>query len=82
MEKPLQDVLPARCLLTGPVSCGKTSLLMAILGRQAGLVGQKEVLLLGAVMVTVGIISWQIGEHYKEERKVSWRWKLYFYHYF
>merc|ERR1719209_1562662 len=45
-------------------------LLMAILGRQAGLVGQKEVLLLGAVMVTVGIISWQIGEHYKEERKI------------
>jgi len=45
-------------------------LLMAILGRQAGLVGQQEVLLLGAVMVTVGIISWQIGEHYKEERKI------------
>ena len=47
-------------------------LLMAVLGRQAGLVGQQEVLLLGAVMLVVGLVSWQIGEHYKEERKASW----------
>ena len=46
-------------------------LLMAVLGRQAGLVGQQEVLQLGAVMLIVGIVSWQIGEHYKEERRVS-----------
>ena len=46
---------------------------MAVLGRQAGLVGQQEVLLLGAVMLVVGLVSWQIGEHYKEERKASWR---------
>ena len=46
-------------------------LLMAILGRQAGLVGQQEVLHLGAAMLIIGVI-WQIGEHYKEERKVSW----------
>ena len=46
-------------------------LLMAILGRQTGLVGQQEVLLLGAVMLIIGIVSWQIGEHYKEERKAS-----------
>ena len=47
-------------------------LLMAILGRQAGLVGQQEVLPLGAAMLIIGVVSWQIGEHYKEERKVSW----------
>ena len=47
-------------------------LLMAILGRQAGLVGQQEVLHLGAAMLIIGGVSWQIGEHYKEERKVSW----------
>ena len=47
-------------------------LLMAILGRQAGLVGQQEVLHLGAAMLIIGVVSWQIGEHYKEERKVSW----------
>ena len=46
--------------------------LMAILGRQAGLVGQQEVLHLGAAMLIIGVVSWQIGEHYKEERKVSW----------
>jgi len=48
-------------------------LLMAVLGRQAGLVGQQEVMLLGALMLIVGIVSWQIGEHYKEERKASLR---------
>ena len=47
-------------------------LLMAILGRQAGLVGQQEVLHLGTAMLIIGVVSWQIGEHYKEERKVSW----------
>ena len=47
-------------------------LLMAILGRQAGLVGQQEVLHLGAAMLIIGVVSWHIGEHYKEERKVSW----------
>ena len=47
-------------------------LLMAILGRQAGLIGQQEVLHLGAAMLIIGVVSWQIGEHYKEERKVSW----------
>jgi len=51
-------------------------LLMAILGRQAGLVGQQEVLVLGAVMLIVGIVSWQIGEHYKEERKIHNEKKL------
>jgi len=51
-------------------------LLMAILGRQAGLVGQQEVLLLGAVMLVVGLVSWQIGEHYKEERKIHNEKKL------
>ena len=47
-------------------------LLMAILGRQAGLVGQQEVLHLGTAMLIIGVVSWQIGDHYKEERKVSW----------
>ena len=51
-------------------------LLMAVLGRQAGLVGQQEVMLLGALMLIVGIVSWQIGEHYKEERKASWRMEM------
>jgi len=51
-------------------------LLMAVLGRQAGLVGQQEVLLLGAVMLVVGLVSWQIGEHYKEERKIHNEKKL------
>jgi len=51
-------------------------LLMAVLGRQTGLVGQQEVLLLGALMLIVGIVSWQIGEHYKEERKIHNEKKL------
>merc|ERR1712192_5749 len=51
-------------------------LLMAVLGRQAGLVGQQEVMLLGALMLIVGIVSWQIGEHYKEERKIHNEKKL------
>jgi len=51
-------------------------LLMAILGRQAGLVGQQEVLHLGAAMLIIGVVSWQIGEHYKEERKIHNEKKL------
>jgi len=49
---------------------------MAILGRQAGLVGQQEVLHLGAAMLIIGVVSWQIGEHYKEERKIHNEKKL------
>ena len=46
------------------------TLIMIFLGRQSGLMGTQDMLMMGMYMLILVTISWVVGEHFQREKKI------------